>query len=74
MLGLTGAGHGAAPKKKGGKTFTGTRGIGADLNKMIEEIEDLTEDEIKKYLKDAKVIKTKDRGWYKRALDPAVEA
>ena len=36
---------------------------------MIDEIEDLGEDDIKKYLKDAKVIKTKDADWYKRPLD-----
>jgi len=39
---------------------------------MIEEIEDLTDDEIKKYLKDAKIIKYKDKEWYKRPVDEVV--
>ena len=73
MLGLTGAQH-APTKKKDGKTFTATGRIPEDLNKMIDEIEDLTEEEIKRHLKNAKVIKTKDRGWYKKDLDPSVEA
>ena len=39
---------------------------------MIEEIEDLTAEELKLYLKEAKIIKYKDKEWYKRPIDEAV--
>ena len=44
-----------------------------EVNKIIDEIEDLSEDMIKEYLKDAKIISTKEKGWYKKPIDPHVQ-
>ena len=72
MLGLGGGHH--AKQKQDKKTFTGKAVINDDLNKMIDEIEDLTKEEITVHLKRAKIIKTKDKKWAWHPIPFTVES
>ena len=71
MLGLTGQ-KGLPPSKKNQKTFTAANRIPANLEQLIDEIEDLSAEDIKKHLVGAKVIKKKDKHWYIRPIDEVV--
>ena len=56
------------------KTYTGTRGKTHDVDKVIDDLEDLDPKDIVRHLKAAKVINVKDKKWKERPIDESVEA
>ena len=56
------------------KTYTGKHGKAYEMEKIIDDLEDLEPKDIVRHLKAAKVIKIKDKKWKERPIDESVEA
>ena len=59
-------------KKRKIQSFTGSDVIPEEL-RLVQDLEDMTEADIMRYLCESKVIRAKDSEWYKRPIDASVE-